>query len=145
MVLLSNSFLKKVSNKFDYNNAKEIAIKYLNQNEYELKRIVDELYESKSSMKMPYEGIRYAAYNCFNDFDFKLETEYIQFDLDAQGTLGGQYYGLIYSEVNTEDLIVYDEYKETRSGNNIFIRKKIKDHWYFYYNDFDGNISTNGI
>ena len=40
--------------------------------------------------------------------------------------LGGQYYGLIYTKDSKESLIVYDENEETKNGNNVFIRKKLK-------------------
>lgn len=69
--------------------------------------------------------------------------------MDAQGFLGGQYYGLIYSKdeniYNGKDLFIYDENKETGEGNNIFIRKKILDNWFFYYNDWDGKVKIDNI
>ena len=40
---------------------------------------------------------------------------------------------------------LYDEYKETGSGNNIFIVEKIKDNWYFYYQDWDGKVDITKI
>ena len=59
--------------------------------------------------------------------------------------LGGQYYGLIYIKEYNDELIIYDEFKETGTGNNIFIRKKIKDNWYIYYDDFDGKVDIKKI
>ena len=111
----------------------------------QLENIVKELYKSKSSIKDPYRGVSYASYNYLTDFDFNNEVEYIVFDLDSQGMLGGQYYGLIYSKNNKLDLIIFDEYKERGKGNNIFIRKTIKDNWYFYYDDFDGKVDVDKI
>ena len=80
-----------------------------------------------------------------DDFDFKNKTEYIKLDLDSQGMLGGQYYGLIYTKESKEKLIIYDEKEETKKGNNVFIRQKIKDNWYFYYEDYDGKVNINKI
>lgn len=52
--------------------------------------------------------------------------------------------GIIYCP--SDDLIdnnyieIYDENAETNSGNNIFIKERIKENWYFYYDDYDGKI-----
>lgn len=143
--LVLNSYYNKEFNKFNYNKAKQTTIKYLNKNENELKKIVDELYENKNSKENPIENVISARYDFFSHFNFKGNNEYIIFNMDAQGMLGGQYYGLIYSKDNNEDLITYDENKETGKGNNIFIRQKIKDNWYFYYDDYDGKVNINKI
>lgn len=145
IILFSNLSLKNKFNKFDYVSAKTNSIKYLNKNEEQLKELVDELYESKSSKEDPYKEISYASYCHRNDLDFEDKKEYIIISLDTQGILGGQYYGLIYSEETVEDLIVYDEYKETGNGNNKFIRQKIRGNWYFYYDDFDGKVDITRI
>ena len=133
------------SSEFNYNNAKKDTINYLNKNEKQLKELVNELYQSKSSTNNPYKDIGYATYDYLEDFNFKEKIEYIKVDLNSQGMLGGQYYGLIYSNFNENKLIVYDEFKETGKGNNIFIREKIKNNWYFYYDDFDGKVDVKKI
>ena len=142
-------FLKKGSGKFNYASAKNNAIEYLNDNEKELIQIANSLYENKTFKKNPLKNIDYASYVHDEDFDFKNKKEYIKYDLDSQGMLGGQYYGLIYSIdkdiLDSNKLIIYDEKKETGEGNNIFIRQKIKDNWFFYYNDFDGIVNTKKI
>lgn len=130
---------------FDYKEAKKKAEEFLIKNEKQLTKLVNELYESKTSKKGSIKGISYASYVDRDDFDFKNEIEYIKIDLDSQGMLGGQYYGLIYTKDSKESLIVYDENEETKKGNNVFIRKKIKDNWYFYYEDYDGKININTI
>lgn len=140
-----NILYTKNYNKFDYNEAKEYTIKYLNKNKNQLEIVVNELNKSKLSLKYPIKDISYASYNYLTDFDFDNKTEYIIFDLNSQGILGGQYYGLIYTKNNKLDLIIYDEYKETGTGNNIFIREKVKDNWYFYYDDFNGKVNINKI
>ena len=132
---------EKNFNRFDYESAKEAAIKYLNENQSSLEKIVVDLYEKKSSIKDPYNGIQYASYYNSKDFNFKFDTEYIEFELDSQGGLGGQNYGLIYSNDLSNDLIIYDESEQRKNGNNIFIRQKIKGNWYFYYDDWDGKVN----
>lgn len=142
--ILAFSFLID-KREFDYQEAEEEANYYLKKNEKQLMELVSELYVTKSSKKDSIKGISYASYVDRDDFDFKNEIEYIKIDLDSQGMLGGQYYGLIYTKDSKESLIVYDENEETKKGNNVFIRKKIKDNWYFYYEDYDGKININTI
>lgn len=141
ITLAINKSWKKEFDRFDYEKAKKTAIKYLNKNEEQLKIIVDELYENKSKIENPIENVRRAGYYNSNNFNFKNDAEYIKFDIDAQGMLGGQYYGIIYSKNNEEKLIKNKEIH----GNNIFIRQKIKDNWYFYYDDYDGKVNINKI
>ena len=130
---------------FDYKEAKKKAEEFLSKNEKQLTKLVNELYENKTSKKGSIKGISYASYVDGDDFYFKNEIEYIKIDLDSQGMLGGQYYGLIYTKDSKESLIVYDENEENKKGNNVFIRKIIKDNWYFYYEDYDGKININTI
>ena len=139
--LTLNSYYNKDFNKFNYDKAQQTTIKYLNKNENELKKIVNKLYINREPIQKPYKSISYASYNDGGG----LNQEYIKFDMDAQGMLGGQYYGLIYSKKDDEDLIIYDEFKETGKENNIFIRQKIKDNWYFYYDDYDGKVDVDKI
>lgn len=136
-----DSFYNKEFNKFDYYKAKQITIKYLNKNEEQLKKIAEEVYEDKSSIENPLENIRYAGYYYDYNLNFKSKEAYIKFDIDAQGMLCGQYYGLIYSKNNHDELIKNKEI----GGNNIFIRQKIKDNWYFYYDDYDGKVYVKKI
>ena len=153
IILLLSGFLDTIwkldYGKFDYNSSIISATEYLNKNEEELLKIANELYDNKSSKKYPYKGIIYSAYESNPEISNWNEKNYIKFDLDAQGALGGQYYGLIYSTesnfFDNQKLIIYDELKETNKGNNIFIRKKIKENWYFYYNDWDGKVNTSKI
>ena len=139
--LAINKSWEKEFNRFDYDKALKTTTKYLNENEEQLKIIVDELYDSKSSIKNPLEIINNSSYEYDKYFDYKNEMEYIKFDIDAQGMLGGQNYGLIYLKENKEELIIYDE----KYGNNIFIRQKLKDNWYFYYDDYDGKVDVDKI
>lgn len=140
------AFITLTSNsEFNYEETKIKAEKYLNKNELRLTQLVNELYENKTSKKDSIKGISYASYENRDDFDFKNKTEYIKLDLDSQGMLGGQYYGLIYTKESKEKLIIYDEKEETKKGNNVFIRQKIKDNWYFYYEDYDGKVNINKI
>ena len=138
--ILAFSFLID-KREFDYQEAEEEANYYLEKNEKQLMELVSELYVTKSSKKDSIKGVTYASYVNRDDFDFKNSIEYIKIDLHSQGMLGGQYYGLLYTKEKVEDYILFDEKKESKNGNNVFIRKKIKDNWYFYYDDYDGKVS----
>lgn len=130
------------SNKNDYKKAKNECISFLNENLEELTSIVEERISSKLDK---YEKYKDTSYDYHKDY---LSREYIQFDIGAQGMLGGQYWGIIYSLddlLEGKDIEIYDEKEYTGEGNNIFIKEKIKDNWYFYYNDFDGHIDINKI
>lgn len=144
-IFLLNILYEKEFNKFNYESAKEKTIDYLNDNEEVLKKIVDELYESKTLVREPYDGIRYASYNYSNAFAFEEKFEYIDFSLDGQGMLGGQSYGLIYSNDINEELVIYDESEVRKDGNNIFIRQRIKGNWYFFYDDYDGKVDIDKV
>ena len=76
----------------------------------------------------------------FRDFSYHCNRDegYVQFDIDAQGMLGGQYWALIYSQ----DGNYYGEtesyrYEET-DGNNIVRAEKLNAHWWFHWIDYDG-------
>lgn len=135
-------------NRFDYNSSKKETLKFLKNNKKELEIIALELRKTKASKNKPYENIRYATYENNLNFSFFKKLEYVKFDIDAFGMLGGQYYGLIYicdNKYINEDLFIYDENKETGNGNNKFIREKIANNWYFYYDDYDGKVNISKI
>ena len=55
--------------------------------------------------------------------------------------LGGQYWGIIYSP--NDDYIENSDITIQKNGeNDIFIREKIKEKWYFYYDDYDGKVNV---
>lgn len=139
--LALNSYYNKEFNRFNYNSAKQTTIKLLNKNENELKKISDGLYESKTLIEKPLENIKTSSYRYDEYFNYNGEVEYIKFYIDAQGRLSGQEYGLIYIKENDEEFITYHE----QYGNNTFIREKIKNNWYFYYDDYDGKVDINKI
>ena len=95
--LVLNSYYNKEFNKFNYNSAKQSTIRLLNKNENELNKIVKELYVSGESTQKPSKFINYAGYYYDTGLDLENDIIYIKFDIDAQGMLGGQKYGLIYS------------------------------------------------
>lgn len=140
---------KDDTERFTYDSGKIEIIKYLDNNKSELESIVKELYRSKSSLDNPNKNISYVSYRDNNGLSYLEKNPCVQFDFDAQGMLGGQYYGLIYSQESNiydgKDLFIYNEKKETGEGNNIFIREKILDNWYYYYDDYDGKVDLENL
>ncbi len=125
----------------DYTQAKKETVRFLNRNKADLQRIAVETLSDKPNRSRTYKKITYF----YRQSDGK---SYVQFDIDAQGMIGGQYWGILYCP--TDDLIngsieIYDEFAETGEGNNIFIKEKIADKWYFYYDDYDGTVDTNTV
>lgn len=79
--------------------------------------------------------------------EFK-KLENVVFECKAQGILGGQSWGLLYIPSNEylgeKKLYIYDEKEFKSDSNNVFIRKKLKKNWFFYYDDWDGKVNLKG-
>ena len=128
-------------NNSDYYRAKKETLKFLDKNITKLEEISKESLSKKDKETYEFKTKKYH----FAENDGK---EYIVININAQGMLGGQYWDLIYCEDDYLDgntIDIYDEYKETGSGNNIFILEKIRDNWYFSYQDWDGKVDTTKI
>ena len=123
----------------NYEKARRDSIRFLNANIKDLKVILDK--DSIGNVKecSKYKKIEY----CFSNSNYN-GKEYVYFEVGAQGFLGGQYWGIIYSK--NDDIIghnkieIYDQYMDEGTGNNILITEKIKKNWYFYIIDYDGKI-----
>ena len=144
IVIISIFFIAlRFFNTNNYEQAKKEAIKFLNSNINDLQNVAGEMILNKSKESKSYKKM---SYRYCNDSDDK---EYIRFDINAQGMLGGQYYGIIYCPndnlLNGNSVEIYDENEETGKGNNIFIKEKLKDKWYFYYDDYDGIVDVTSI
>lgn len=66
------------------------------------------------------------------------QKDFVQFDIDGQGMLGGQYWALVY----TQDGKFYGETEsylyEGVDGNNVQKAEKLNEHWWFLWDDYDG-------
>ena len=127
-----------------YETVKKDCIKILKDNYSELAKLSDQLITER-----PEKGVKYQEfYFGYTDLEDK---EAVTIDIGSRGrmALGGQDWGLIYSPkddyLDGKNIEIYDEYKITGDGNNIFIYEKIEDKWYFYYYDWDGLIDTSKI
>lgn len=136
------------SDSFDYDSSKEKSTNFLNENIDELNELANYYLTNHNLESKEFKIVSSIRYSKTNGIDGK-DMENVRFDIDSQGMLGGQYYGLLYIPENNylgeEDLYIYDENAVKGNGNNIFIRKKIRDNWFFYYDDFDGNVDVKNI
>ena len=123
----------------DYEKARRNTIKMLNKDFKEFQQIAEGAICSKSNEYQKFKNIEFKYDIKFNSEDKR--SEYVQFDIDAQGMLGGQYWGIIYSP--NDDYIENSDITIQKNGeNDIFIREKIKEKWYFYYDDYDGKVNV---
>lgn len=122
-----------------YNTIKNECIDFLENNIYNLTKLSEEYISNSNMENVDYLNVKSIYYG-----KTKLNEEYIKFHIDSQGLLGGQYWGLYYIPENKYlghlDIYIYDESQDNGIGNNIFIVQKLQDHWFFYYEDYDGKI-----
>lgn len=150
LIYLYNLNKNIISNKFNYESAKNYTTNFLKNNKQELEKIAKKIYIEKPTkfIDKPYKKVSTASYHNYDEIGIFEKDSYIKFDIDSQSMLGGQYYGLIYSynnDIYNTNIFIYDENKETNEGNNIFIREKISNNWYFYYDDYDGKLDIKSI
>ncbi len=145
IIIICSLALNGCADQYDYERPKKAALDYLAENESELIELFERMLEAKP--EFPNDSGEYNGnYYSYEKTD---TTEYVTLDMDAQGMLGGQYWGLIYCPTNDliangADIEIYDE-REKDTGNNVFIKQKLKDGWYFYYVDYDGHVDVSKI
>ena len=128
------------NNNCDYSDSKKEVTDFLNSNEDELIVIIKDAIDTKDKTVRTFKDKEY--YYSVND-----NKEIVTISINSQGMLGGHYWDLIYCEcdyLNGKTIDIYDEHKETGKGNNIFIVEKIKDNWFFSYQDWDGKTNIKG-
>ena len=123
----------------DYFSSKKSWIKYLNSNIAELEDLFNQSeYISKESYLKLDDGKSYIV-------KLGKNGKYVELDIGAQGMLGGQYWGLIYCTTDYLDGENIEIKGNAGEGNNVFITEKIKDNWYFYYDDYDGKVDIDKV
>jgi len=129
--------------KIDYKASEKKTIEFLNNNIYELNNLAQKYLKNHNLESQKYKMIQSIKYDKDED------VEYVQFEYNSQGILGAKDWGLLYIPDNhylgKKDLYIYDEYQERGTGNNIVIRKKLKENWFFYYVDWDGDVKLSDV
>lgn len=136
LLLLLLIIYMRVPKQTHYEKVKKESVEFLKKNYSELVKLSEELILEKSEKSVEYQGTTIG-------YEYWEDTECVEIRIGAQGFLGGQYWGLIYSPnddyLDGETIKIYNQYI-TGSGNNIFVYEKIKKKWYFFYEDYDGTI-----
>lgn len=131
-----------------YSEAEKYSINYLNSDTEQLTKIAKKVIKEKSSDSVStkikdIQSIHYGGGN------FMTNGNYVTFTFYDNGFYHDVDWGLIYSPANNfageDELYTYDESINDSEGNNVYVRKKIKDNWFFYYNDYDGDTKLNEI
>lgn len=136
-LLASNSCSSNKSFKETKQETKEFV---LNNVDVLSEKVVDIL-SKKSADGITYDNGKTIDYK---EYDY---SNYVVFGYDAQGMLGGQYWGFYYS---TNDVPIGDQgyeldltkskdgwYWQEPDGNNYYYTEKITDNWFFSYTDYD--------
>lgn len=134
-------------NKIDYIKAKNQCEEILDNDIYQMTKLSNEYLNNKILDVNEYKKFEIIYHN--KEWILGNDMEYVEFKINQQGMLGGQYWGLLYIPSNEylgeSELYIYNEKNVKNSGNNIFVRKKLKDNWFFYYDDFDGIVDLKTI
>lgn len=133
---------------FNYEEALEEAITFLEDNEEELDELAKEYLENHEMKSKKFKIVNSINYSDTDGIKNE-RLENVVFDCKVQGILGGQSWGLLHIPSNEylgeKELYIYDEKEFKSDGNNVFIRKKIKKNWFFYYDDWDGKVNLKKV
>lgn len=133
---------------FNYEEALEESITFLEDNEEELDKLAKEYLDNHEMKSKEFKIVNSISYSDTDGIkNEKLEN--VVFECKAQGILGGQSWGLLYIPSNEylgkKKLYIYDEKEFKSDSNNVFIRKKLKKNWFFYYDDWDGKVNLKEV
>lgn len=132
-------------NSKSYSEAEKYSVNYLNSNIEQLTKTAKGVIKDKPVKGYDKNIFKEIYYISYGGSSIDVNCNYASFHFKDDGFVHDVDWGLIYSPSNIyegeEEL-----YIDRNSGhNNIFIRKKIKDNWFFYYDDFDGDTNLNEI
>lgn len=124
----------------DYKAAKANCIVFFQNNKENLLRAFGEVAVLRKGESVTYQNYIISSV-------VKGYKQYAVLEYGAQGMLGGQYWGIYYSADNSfcdeYGTTVFGEdhkyYKEAE-GNNFFETERIMEHYFFFYQDYDGNV-----
>lgn len=127
----------EIIKKYNYDSLKEETIEYLNDNNKELQENCNNVLKEKPHSCREHNDLIY----CYGTDD-KVSVMFYKYGKykDNKNYVGEQDWGLEYSKkdlLNGKNIYVWNEYRETGHGNNIIVKTRIKDNWYFYYIDYN--------
>lgn len=115
-----------------YSSAKIECEKFLKKYRVDLERIAQDTLSADIDFSDEYKGHSYHK---------DVQTGCVQFRMDSQGMLGGQYWYLVY----TGDGTYYgqtDEYFEKWDSNNVTKAEHLEGNWWFLWQDYDDTDLT---
>lgn len=141
-VLLAFFLCARGDGRKSYDKAQTEAAQFLERNQSGLTALTEEILEQGSADGVSFPNVESIVYH---------EGEagrFISFQLGSQGMLGGQYWGLSYSVDDRFDTTYTPwtdlgggrAYYRQGSGNNFSAIQRLEEHWFFYYDDYDGNV-----
>lgn len=127
IVLLVNAIVPKT-----YSTAKVECVQVLDKYRDELEQIAMDALKSDQHTSGYFKEYYYA----------EQDENLVQFDVDAQGMLGGQYWGLVYTADGTYYGAVDSYLNKETNGNNIVRAERIDGHWWYIWTDYDGTDAS---
>ena len=116
---------------------------FLNLNYEKLDKLSKSYFYDKENTKLEYENIKYIEYEKNSNGD-----EYLKMSIGSKRLLDHKEWGLLYIPGNAyygNTYYIYDEENETGRGNDLYVVEKLRDNWFFYYNDYSGKTSYEDI
>lgn len=124
-----------------YSDAKKSGEKFLSKHQTEMTALAVEYLNTPQTGVNPnvceYRGHSYYLFIGPHGKTDDGECQYVAFDVDSQGFVGGQYWSLIFCPDGTF-CGQSETYRGESSGNNIEKAEKISGNWWFYWLDTDG-------
>lgn len=135
LLCLIGILLLPLLGRMDFEESREMSLTFLEENRQALEAGCAELMEKQT-------GGLVAEHACSWQEDPE-GHEYVSVDVDAQGMMGGQYWGLYYCP---EETMTGDGYlpdwtalpMAVELDGSVFIRESLGQGWYFWYDDYDG-------
>ena len=116
---------------------------FLSLNCEDLDKLSKNYFNDLDNTKLKYENISSIKYEKNLNGD-----EYLKMNLGSKNLFGSKEWGLLYIPSNTyygNTYYIYDEDSETGKGNDLYVVEKLKDNWFFYFNDYSGRSSYRDV
>ncbi|MBP3300456.1 MAG: hypothetical protein J6M34_03010 [Clostridia bacterium] len=112
-----------------YETAKEECVRFLNDNRDEMEEIAVNLLAEER-----------VAFGQFGEraYSYTPADNFVEFEVDGQGMLGGQYWSLIYTKDGSFHGNAETYLWEEPLGNNVYRAEKLTGNWWYLWSDYDG-------
>ena len=132
-------------NSKSYSEAEKYSVNYLNSNFEQLTKTAKKVIKDKPEKGYNNNIFKEIRYISYGGSSIDVNGNYATFYFKDDGVVHDVDWGLIYSPSNTYEGEEQLYINRDSGHNNIFIRKRISDNWFFYYDDFDGTTDLGDI